>query len=390
MLKFILFFLLFNALYGPRLNILDLMLFFNLSIFTLYIVQMFINGRIYGSKKILISLVFLLFMSCVHYLYVGLVEFTLLDLIIKTILYFLSASFLVYWYNKIYDSDNFVILRHILYATFLNAICVIIAFFYKPFQIFLSNVLNYEKQLNWVETEHRIFDISLGGGATASFTFAIVFLMGLALPKSSRPPVFIFLMSTIAVAAALMGRTGLYFILIYVFFNLLKNILNFKYIFSYILSGFLLFVIGIYNYSKIMETEYFLWASQGIYEENGTFNTLKKMWFLPSDNLIFGDGYFGRVFPNIIYSDVGYIRVIHAIGFVGLFLLYGWLIYLLYLSKSSFRKVLNPNMKNIFTIIILMILLINFKELHFASRGTLLILFVVFLVCQEHKRKSAY
>lgn len=385
MAKFILFILLFNALYGPRLVAIDLMLFFVILTSGLFLINSIFFPKINLSKGIAVSFLILLLFSLLHYFYTDLAEFTLLDLIIKNILYFLSANFFIYWYGKLYYLDKFVILRHILYSTLINAVFVIIAFFSKPFQLFFSKILDYEKQLNWIETEHRIFDLSLGGGATGAFTFALVFIIGLALPKISRPYLYTLIMFAIAIAASFMGRTGLYFILFYAFLYILKDFYKIREMFGYFLFGLILLLFIFYNFDKINSSEYFLWLTQGVSgEENGTFLALKNMWFIPSDNLILGDGYFGRIPPNIIYSDIGYVRVIHAVGFLGLSILYGWLIYLLILSKSSFNNILIPSIKNLFTIVILMVLLMNLKEFHFASRGTTLIIFIVFLLSRKY------
>lgn len=70
------------------------------------------------------------------------------------------------------------ILEDIVYATALNSVFVIVFFFFPSVSNIASQYLDYSNQNKWTDTGHRL-DISIGGGAVASMTFAMVFILSI-------------------------------------------------------------------------------------------------------------------------------------------------------------------------------------------------------------------
>lgn len=374
------FFLLFNALYGPRLIYVDLMMATVFVLAAINIVSLLYFKRSVAFYKLLSVLAVLLFLSVVHYLYTGFAEFTLLSLVGRLVVYLLAADFLVFIY-VFYVGGVWALLRDVVYATALNSVFVVVAFAFPAFQDFLRGVMDYDSQLNWIETKHRIFDISLGGGATGAFTFALVYLVGLSIPIKFRPRFYYLLMLLVAVAAGLMGRTGIYIIFVLTLLSLLRGALRFSLKeASAVVCLVTLSFLAVYLYRDIVfGSAFFSWASEGYVGDNGTASALIDMFFLPEHDLLLGDGYFGRVPPNIIYSDVGYVRSIHAVGVIGTFFLYGWLFYVAFASRSSFKSFPFPVAENLIIMMTFLILVMNIKELHIGSRGTSVLYFLVAL-----------
>ncbi|POB03580.1 hypothetical protein C1949_09410 [Halopseudomonas oceani] len=344
------------------------------------IVSLLYFKRSIAFYKLLGALAVLLFLSVVHYLYTGFAEFTLLSLVGRLVVYLLAADFLVFIYI-FYVGGVWALLRDVIYATALNSVFVVAAFSFPAFQGFLRGVMDYGSQLNWIETRHRIFDISLGGGATGSFTFALVYLVGLSVPVIFRPKFYYVLMFLIAIAAGLMGRTGVYLIVLITFLAVLKGVFSFSLRNA---SVFLCLVgtafLAVYLYRDIIfDSAFFYWAAEGYAGNNDTANALINMFFLPEHDLLLGDGHFGRVPPNIIYSDVGYVRALHAIGIIGVFLLYGWLLYFVFIVRSSFKGLPFPSVDNLIVLMTFFIFIMNVKEFHIGSRGTSLLYFLVVL-----------
>lgn len=340
--------------------------------------------------KLIISVLALLFFSLVHTLYTGFAEFTFIDIAFKLLVYALAAEFLVVLYRRVYsDFEVLIVLRHILYATVVNSLFVYAAFFSGSFQSFIAGIMDYESQLNWLVTQHRIFDLSLGGGATASFTFFIVFLIGLFIPTNYRGRLNLPMLVIIATAAALMGRSGLYFIIVMTTVALLYNFISSKWrlFLSMIVVMFIAWIVFLIYQDVVSDSAYIKWVMQGFGDINRTASALTSMWFLPDSNLLFGDGHFGRVYPNIIFSDIGYVRFVHAGGFIGVFLLYGWLIGLS-LMLLKFGKNIEFPLSYLFPLIVFFILIMNFKEAHYASRGTTVITFIVFFVVAAYSRSK--
>ena len=392
-MRYLLFFAVFMCLYGPRFKALDLMFSFCVLIALANIAVFVLKRRMPKYLFIATAYLFFLFvLFMLHYFYYGTGDITHLGFIIKYIVYLYSADFIVRSYFKTFNESGFGRLSvDMLNATAINAIFVILMFFFDGFQRYMGNVLDYERQLMWVETGHRTFDLSLGGGALGSFVFSLVFIVAMFIPEKYRGSRYLLGLASVVLATALMGRTGLYIIIIasILFFgykcrsiSLNMNIksstliLNFLFFFLFCL-GFVLLLFGDLNF----DGNYFSWVLEGINGENRTANALREMWFLPDQetSLLLGHGNYGRSEDYLIYSDVGYVRMLHATGILGILVGYSIFFVILFwglpsVSFSADSEVL----KKLLLIMIVMFLIMNLKELHLAARGSTLILFFVF------------
>lgn len=392
-IKFLLFSLLFCVLYGPRLKVADIMLYSvlivgSLNAFSFLSLKRKING---AHKKIFCSLFFLIFCAICFYLYHGFSEFSFVELTFKCLIYFLAAEAVYMLYFNVYK-DRLVILNDVLYATALNAVFVIALYVSPDVQNFASQIFDYNKQLNWLgENEvRRVFDLSLGGGATASFVFSLVVLIAFLSPSGLKSKKQYAALILVFGATALTGRTGVYFnvltLLIVVMTKATEmqftKVLNYKVVIGACLLALLFIVLDLQDSATLR------WLLQGLTnEENMTANALRSMWFMPEQNLMLGDGYFGRIPPNIIYSDIGYVRTLHAVGLIGTIIMYGWLVSLVLLRINK-ENALSFKVQNIFLYMVLYILLMNFKELHIGARGTTVLMFIVLMVALSSSRRK--
>lgn len=103
--------------------------------------------------------------------------------------------------------------------------------------------------------------------------------------------------------------------------------------------------------------------------DSPTINVLREMYFLPEDTrvLIFGSSYLGRSDLLYIRSDVGYVRLIFALGFLGLLIYLAPYLLMLY-RTIRFRR-LDRSFSNFYFFVLLASLILNFKELALYTRG---------------------
>lgn len=114
-------------------------------------------------------------------------------------------------------------------------------------------------------------------------------------------------------------------------------------------------------------------------EESHTLKVLTSMYHLPSGaEIVWGGNGMGRSEYFYTSSDVGYVRIIYAVGIVGLFI---YMSYLLYFSLVGYELRRLPQSENLIACLffILMVFFIySFKELFFYSRNIWQITCLVF------------
>ncbi|KPQ29106.1 MAG: hypothetical protein HLUCCX14_07470 [Marinobacter excellens HL-55] len=306
---------------------------------------------------------------------------------LRLLIYFFSAFFIARLFrsNGLDWSD---LLKAVVLSTTVNSAFVIVFFSSSELALIASLILDYDSQLNWIETGHRIFDISIGGGASASFTFSFVFFISLFLFLKEKNYFYVFQSLVIFLAIVLMGRTGLYFsavfIMIFLFLCTIKesNSLVFIRKFVPVLVVFLFILAPIIFYSGVGEvvkdSQNFAWLTQGFFsgEVNHTARAIGSMWSFPDDELglLFGELNLGRN-ENLPYvkSDIGYVRLVYGYGLITTsVMVFGFLFFLTYLHTKNSSVV-----SALAILLYVAILLMNFKELHLASRGTFLVLFML-------------
>lgn len=398
--------LVFFSLYGPRLNLIDLMAVSTSLLAIVCLFKLPLQGYVEKfSLNLFFYLCFIFLLSFFHFYISGKGDITGVGSIFKQIIYFLSAYLIVeFAFNKYGEDARDKLYKAVVHSTALNGFFVIIFFIFPSISSFAASYLNYTRQLNWLDTGHRMFDLSLGGGASASFVFSLAFLLGLFLIQKKFDRSLIFSLIIIGISTLMMGRTGLYLIFIFLFCFIVVNLkANVRKVFKYfILSSFTLIVVIILNKLNILNVDLSKfndlidWAFEMFINylssgnlESGTTNAISNMWFYPIDteHFMYGDGNFGRTdFLPFIPSDVGYVRAIFGYGVIGVMLLSFLFIYIAVTPLLIYKK--NNLETYLPLIIVLLILLMNSKEFHYAARGSGIILFIVYLTTIFHIRNQ--
>jgi len=315
---------------------------------------------------------------------------------IRLLIYVLSGYFLAKYCIHMTLGVN-ELLGFIVFSTVINSLFVILFFVFPSIAGLVGSYLNYESQLNWVVTGHRAFDISIGGGASASFTFSIVFLISLFLIIRMRSvSVYVACAVIIFLGSMLMGRTGLYFnVSILAVIVILTAVYNKSITSMFVLLIAFIIVTSVYvllsqGYVYQGESKFLLWALQGVAseEDNGTAKVLLSMWSLPAElsDVLVGTGNLGRNdFLPYISSDIGYVRMIHGLGLIFTIVIYAFplacCIYFYKMYKSPETILL--------LVLYTMILGMNLKELHLASRGTSVIFSMLFFYVFLSKKQRS-
>ncbi|MCT1578435.1 hypothetical protein, partial [Oceanobacillus kimchii] len=327
---------------------------------------------------------------------------TTIELIIKNLLYLYSAYFIVCIYKYIYKGNSDVNLNyHIFIIGVINAGFSILVFLSDGFREQMLQILNYTNEDRRIVGD-RSFDMSMGGNAIGSIVFSIIFIQGLYLKKKKDSIIINVGLMLIFIATLFTARTGLMIIILSIIIYWVSFILSGKKLFSinvkkFIITILTLIIVVIFIFlfnsqasestSQQLEQELIPWAFELYYSymENGELNTnstdiiFNRMYFLPetTKDLIFGTSNMGRS-TNLSYipSDVGYVRLIFAVGIIGLVLIILPYIYMFYIGITDRHKNISSRM---LIITLLVVFISNFKELVFLPRGGASILFIFFI-----------
>ncbi|GEM_PF-2146584 len=407
--KSLLFFILFNFIIGARLELVDLLLLTTVLVFGFSLFYLLFLKRTI-DKTAIKFLTICMFSLSYNFLISGLWGFkdtTGVEFSFKLILYFIGAYFLIRLYKIIYtELFGVVLLRHIFWVGVVDSIFIIVVYISDTLRHFLiNNILAYSY------AEHtrafsglRSFSMSVGVGADASVVLAIYFMIGLVLilyndniKKNKVIGLILIFFATILTA-----RTGLYIIIFFtplyvifsdVFFHKKKISVYkmFKMVFNFLALASIILVVLSFTLSnnsieRFIGTTYG-WAFEGFENSsNAKFigtksmeTVFNRMYFIPQNDfqVLFGNSNFGRRSEEFEYirSDVGYVRLIHAIGIIGTILLFFPIIYMAYFSIKYKKYVLYSK---ILLFIVCVNFIVNFKELFFMSRGSGSIIMLIF------------
>lgn len=422
--KVISFLVLFSLLFGPRMKILDVMQASNILLFMVAIFYIFIVKKKI-ERPIFVYVVLCLLASLYSFLIVGIYGFadnTVFKLLSFLFFHLGSAYIIVSLYRYSYPTDyQNKICLHIFVSGIINGFFVIAVFASGSLRNAALSLLDYsQNQLMWSEMGRRSFDLNMGGGAGASVVFSFVFMIGVAL-LNKQDKLFLLKISGLVIlfiATLLTGRTGLIFIMVYIPMYVIlsrftngKNSIHKTYNLSFFktvkLSYFLLFLFGVmalfwtFVASDDIKDRYINniqpWAFEFYYSyiESGTISTgstnviVNEMYFIPDSgmHLFFGDSNMGRT-QNLEYvpSDVGYIRFIFGIGILGLILVFLPLLFLGLYSYNNQKLGVAPSL---LLFMIIGVFISNFKELDYMSRGSGLIILLLFITT-VFESKSSY
>lgn len=331
-----------------------------------------------SSFSIVVSLSwfsYYVFVNLIH----GHLDSTGLAFGIKMALYFLAAYGVALVHYNYYGEWAYCLMRSIAIAGLLNSIIVSIFFIFPNIQeIYAGYIVLSETQSAWLITGHRFMDFGMGGGASASAVFAIFIPVALSLYMQSNKKGYLFLIPFYLFAIALTGRSGLIIAVFLLIFSLMYSASDGGgkgnrvggYVFLFLLLGFVSFL-AVSGIDKGEGDSFIEWVSEpfvdGVMESKSVQSITGRMYFLPDSEMqiLIGDGNFGRTMHlPYIPSDVGWVRLIHAGGFVGVALI------ILFFLGSIFFSLGVPKPVKLFlygvwaTIFIMM-----FKELHWLPRG---------------------
>lgn len=403
--RFFIFILLFLSLYGPRLKALDFMAVTTFSLALMSIFFLFCKKeieKILFTNLVTYGVLFIFFGF--HYLQYNKGDITAIGFCFKSIIYLLASYFLVVLYrNQNKALWGISILEDIVYATALNSVFVIVFFFFPSVSNIASQYLDYSNQNKWTDTGHRIFDISIGGGAVASMTFAMVFILSIIFVYRQKKKKTMSIVAVIIFLGVLfLGRSGFLVSIfsIFIFISMKIFCFDIRYLIKLFVNFIILLISLVFIYSadvvdvSFIDSAWFEWLfelfisldSNGSYE-TATSEAIGNMWLWPDSfsQLLFGDGNYGRTdFLPYISSDIGIVRIVFGSGVLGLFMLCLPLLKDLYFMIKRF---LNSNgFERVYfflpIVYIFMFLMFNFKEMYFAPRSSLTIYFISLLVVE--------
>lgn len=414
LIKFVLFIILFNFIFGPRFKAIDLLLLTSSCLFVISIYYF-----VFLKKKWIVAInipIILLFIGLIYTILIsGIYQFndtTSIELILKAFLYLTGAYFIIELYYKVYNIkyEN-KICNHIFYIGVFNAMFTCLMYIDDNLRAVFIDLLDFSNsQINWMGGL-RVFDLSMGGEASGSVIFGVLFILGLNLFYQEKKK-YIYFVGLLFIFAAIIftGRSGLmltilggplYFLLILqkdakkLTQSIIKNVA----IFTVILSIIFIALEFLPEDTKIRFNEKTaMWAFEQYYNydrgdgfTSQSMNTvIENMYFLPEDviDTIFGSSNFGRKVNVFAYvsSDVGYVRTIHALGFIGLIILFSVYVYILFHAYKKRGSNISTNVLLFYTLVTI---IFNFKELHYMPRGGASILFLLYISSVFTKRIRA-
>ncbi len=336
---------------------------------------------------------------------------------IKIVLYVLASYALVrlYW-KKNGDEASEVLFIHIYWFGLFNVLTVYATILWKPAEGFALLVLDLPQHAEWWLSGQRSFDWAIGGGDGLAPLLAALFAMVL------FGPARLLLLRSRLVSGSIIFGAGILtsmsaqllmiFVLVY-WLVILRQCLNWKVFVFFVLCMLFLFVavirwnsefsIGINHVDLAVRRNLeWLWSivESGTLETKSTTTIVNDMYFLPDgvSHVLFGDGNFGRN-PLLPYipSDVGYVRIWHGSGIVGIGLFLAYIlwhlvmgVYMLRYSKlpmgSPFRAA-----GHIVLLMAFMQFLMNFKVLQFDHRAYViqfLIIWAVFFAMRNNRYRA--
>lgn len=323
----------------------------------------------------------------------------------------LVASFSLYnLYKKHYKEPISTICNHIYLSLLIHGIIMIAMYISEPLRHFVYSFTFAESYVNLKSPfleGYRICGLTYGLSQTAILQIFGLFLMPYIFEKQSEMPAKISIILSfpiIIISSILSGRSGLFaaliFFPIYIILKLIISKYSIKNIFDYskfailsLISAAVLFYAACHFLpEKFVKNA--LYSTKEIIDvfnnKSPIVNEVKPMYFLP-DNLkttIFGMGNYGRTDYFYLQSDVGWIKSIFAIGFIGSILMI--LPFLWGISKAFKQRSIFGELTIAAILIFASSILLNCKELSLLTRNqwTIQAILISFLSLESSKKES--
>ncbi|VAW76722.1 hypothetical protein MNBD_GAMMA12-3543 [hydrothermal vent metagenome] len=243
------------------------------------------------------------------------------------------------------DSVLFLIKTMVLSALLISITCAL-EFFLPSFKAFFAMLIETSGNIEYEES-FRVHGLATGGGASLSVGLALSSVLGLFLFEKSNGLKSVFWGSVslfIFVSTLFVGRTGL-FLLLFFYLMYFASTISFRGVLVVILVIVLMYTfVGsvqeeqlniFYNYSLEPLMNY---IENGVIESKTT-TGLMSMYYMPDAfHVLFGAGYWRYPTHGYDLSDVGYMKIIMAYGFIGAMVFYSLQLYIYSHAYSFFVK----------------------------------------------------
>lgn len=395
------FLLLSFIIYGPVLMLTGLRIDFRIfvigSIFFIYFLYMLKKKKLsIVNKEITYSLFVILIIILLYTLsvFIRLEDTYFLNLSVKLLLFFIFVLIIL---DYLKDKKMFFkyYFDYIFYATTINSLIILLMASNETIRSFIQS---YQLQIKLLQVSGDLRMMALNGLAGSTLSLYTFFGFIAYFYTTSKSSIFKNLsMLIILISFLYSGKTGLIFVIIFLFitiFKYLKNKIGYILaILSYILFLFIvllasnLFVQNLYLFSQ--ETiNTFRFLSSMYTSKSGLPFTVEALlfhsFFIPTDNILLGSIGFNNYNGGPLHSDIGYIKMLFSIGVIGQLLFS--LLYL-YIGILSFYYSKNENSFNYSVLVVIFIFIFHLKGL---SLGLTLATFILFLSFFVSYKKMKY
>jgi hypothetical protein len=287
-----------------------------------------------------LGLSLLVLYSIIIVLLTGITDFTPILRSGRALIMLIASFALFNLYKRHYKQPIQKICFHIYSSIIIHAVIMISMYSYAPLRLFIYSITHAADYANpnspFLEG-FRICGLTYGLSQTSLLQIFGLMLTPFLLNsiKEISKKIFIFIsFPLILISSILGGRSGLFiYILLLPLYIILKlsisrfskkNIFSFFKTISICLITFSIIYALAYNYLPTKFISSNLYKCQEIIRtfklKGQALELLIPMYFLPNDlnTALFGKGNYGRTNAFYILSDVGWIRSIYAIGFIGL------------------------------------------------------------------------
>ncbi len=356
-----------------------------------------------------IVLSFLVLYSTTIVLVTGITDLTPILRSARALIMLISCFALFNLYKKQYKQPIQNVCFHIYSSIIIHAVIMISMYSSESLRLFIYSITHaadYANQNSPFLEGFRICGLTYGLSQTSLLQIFGLMLTPFLLCsiKEISKRIFIFIsFPLILISSILGGRSGLFlYILLLPLYIILKiSISNFskKNIFSFLKTIFIclitfsiIFALA-YNYLPTKFISSNLYKCQDIIRtfklNSQALQLLIPMYFLPNDvtTALFGKGNYGRTNTFYILSDVGWVRSIFAIGFIGLaFMVYPfiWGIYSAFKQRKQLREI-----AIVAIIILISSMLLNCKELALLTRNQWTIQAILLCILSVNNSKES-
>ena len=360
-----------------------------------------------------LSLALLTLYSTIIVLLTGITDLTPILRSSRALIMLIACFSLFNLYKKSYKQPIEKICFHIYLSIITHAVIMIAMYCSEPLRHLIYSITHVEDYINvnspFLEG-YRICGLTYGLSQTSLLQLFGLFLTPFLLSTSKKlsQKIFIILSFPLTlVSSILCGRSGLFICILlfplYIIIRLYTSKFSQKNTFSYfktisicIISFAIISAVFYYYLPKKFKTSNINQCQEIIrtFKLNSiTLHALKPMYFLPKDakTFLFGKGNYGRSNTFYLPSDVGWVRSIYAIGFIGVTLMINPFVWVIYFSLKQCNNLRELSIAT--CIIIISSMMLNFKELALLTRNqwtiqAILITIISFISFESSKKES--